>query len=63
MTRILAKAFIVGTSVDDHIARIEEAFDAGFDHVFVSSNSPDEERFIDEYKKKVIPYFEKRSEE
>jgi coenzyme F420-dependent glucose-6-phosphate dehydrogenase len=59
----LAKAFIVGTSVDDHIARIEEAFDAGFDHVFVSSNSPDEERFIDEYRKKVIPYFENRSGE
>lgn len=57
----LAKAFIVGTSVDEHIARIEAAFDLGFDHVFVSSNSPDEESFIEEYRKKVIPYFENRS--
>jgi G6PDH family F420-dependent oxidoreductase len=57
----LAKAFIVGTSVDDHIAKIEEAFNAGFDHVFVSSNSPNEERFIDEYRTKVIPYFKDRT--
>ena len=57
----LAKAFIVGTSVDDHIAKIEEAFNAGFDHVFVSSNSPKEERFIDEYRTKVIPYFKDRT--
>lgn len=57
----LAKAFIVGTSVDEHIARIEAAFDLGFDHVFVSSNSPNEENFIEEYRKKVIPYFESNS--
>jgi hypothetical protein len=57
----LAKAFIVGSSVDEHIARIEEAFDARFDHVFVSSNSPNEERFIEEYKTKVVPYFKDRT--
>lgn len=57
----LAKSFIVGTTIDEHIARIEAAFKLGFDHVFVSSNSPDEERFIEEYRKKVIPYFEKES--
>ncbi len=56
----LAKAFIVGTSIDEHIARIEAAFDLGFDHVFVSSNSPDEEGFIEEYRKKVLPYFENK---
>jgi G6PDH family F420-dependent oxidoreductase len=56
----LAKAFIVGTTLEEHIARIEAAFELGFDHVFVSSNSPDEERFIEEYRKKVIPYFESR---
>lgn len=57
----LAKAFIVGTTIDEHIARIEAAFNLGFDHVFVSSNSPNEERFIEEYRKKVLPYFENRS--
>lgn len=57
----LAKAFIVGTTIDEHIARIEAAFNLGFDHVFVSSNSPNEERFIDEYRKKVIPYFQDAS--
>jgi len=57
----LAKSFIVGTTVDEHIARIEAAFELGFDHVFVSSNSPDEEKFIEEYRTKVIPYFKNKA--
>jgi hypothetical protein len=58
----LTKAFVIGSSVDDHIKRIEDAFNACFDHVYVSSNSPNEERFSEEYKKKVIPYFEDKSD-
>ena len=53
----LAKAFLVGTSPEEHIKRIEEAFDIGFNHVYVQSNSPNEEKCIEMYRKEVLPYF------
>lgn len=53
----IAEAYLVGTSPDDQIKRIEEAFDSGFDHVYVWSVSPDEEKFIKMYEQKVLPYF------
>jgi alkanesulfonate monooxygenase SsuD/methylene tetrahydromethanopterin reductase-like flavin-dependent oxidoreductase (luciferase family) len=53
----IPKAFVVGTSFEEITKRIEASLRAGFDHVYVSSNSPNEERFLDEFGKKVIPYF------
>ena len=53
----LSKSFLIGTTPEEHIKRIEEAFNVGFDHVYVQSNSPDERKCIEMYEKKVLPYF------
>jgi alkanesulfonate monooxygenase SsuD/methylene tetrahydromethanopterin reductase-like flavin-dependent oxidoreductase (luciferase family) len=54
----LVEAYAVGTSADEHIKRVEEAFSMDFDHVFVFSTSPNEEGAIELYgKEEVIPYF------
>jgi len=52
----------MSNSPDDHIKRIENAFDAGFDHVYVSSASPSDRKCIDMYRKKVLPYFAAQKE-
>jgi coenzyme F420-dependent glucose-6-phosphate dehydrogenase len=53
----LVEAYVVGTSAEEHIKRIEEAFSRGFDHVYVFSASPNEEEAIKMYGKEVLPYF------
>jgi coenzyme F420-dependent glucose-6-phosphate dehydrogenase len=53
----ITETYLVGASPDDQIAKIEEAFQTGFDHVYIWSVSPDEEKFIKMYKQKVLPYF------
>jgi len=53
----LAEAYLIGTSPEDHIKRIEEAFRTGFDHVYVFSSSPNEEKAVEMYRKNVLPYF------
>jgi coenzyme F420-dependent glucose-6-phosphate dehydrogenase len=58
----LAEAYLVSTTPEEHIKKIEEAFEAGFDHVYVQSNSPDEQAFIEMYREKVIPYFSTKGE-
>jgi alkanesulfonate monooxygenase SsuD/methylene tetrahydromethanopterin reductase-like flavin-dependent oxidoreductase (luciferase family) len=54
----LGKAYIIGSSIEEHIRKIDEAFNAGFDHVYVASNSPSEDEFFEQYRKHVIPYFQ-----
>ncbi len=56
----LAKSFVVAQKAEDIIKPIEQAFELGFDHVYVASLSPDEKSFIDLCGQKVLPYFEKR---
>jgi coenzyme F420-dependent glucose-6-phosphate dehydrogenase len=56
----IEKSYVVGTTPEDHIKRIEEVFDAGFDHVYILSFSPDEEACMRMYKKQILPYFAHR---
>jgi len=56
----LAEAYLVGASPEDQIRRIEDAFETGFDHVYMWSVSPDEEKFIKMYEKRILPYFQNR---
>jgi len=56
----LAKAFVVAQKPEDIIKPIEQAFQLGFDHVYVASLSPDEKAFINLCGQQVLPYFEKR---
>ena len=53
----LAEAYVISTNPDDHIAKIEEAFNTNFDHICLFSTSPDEEKTIEMYAKKILPYF------
>ena len=53
----LEEAFVISTSSEEHIRKIEEAFKVGFDHVYISSSAFDEEGLIRMYKKEVLPYF------
>ncbi len=53
----LAKVFPVATDENEFIKRIEQYFDCGFDHVYLQLNSFDDEKAIDLFAKKVLPYF------
>jgi coenzyme F420-dependent glucose-6-phosphate dehydrogenase len=53
----LAEAIHIVTSIEDCSKSIEEYFKAGFTRVCIHSTSPDEERFIQMFSKKVMPQF------
>ncbi len=53
----ITEAYLVGTSPEDQIKRIENAFESGFDHVYIWSVSPDEEKFIKMCGQEILPYF------
>jgi coenzyme F420-dependent glucose-6-phosphate dehydrogenase len=58
----LIEKYAIGDSPEDHIKKIEASFDAGFDHVYIYSVSPNESKFIEMYRDKVLPYFSSRAE-
>jgi coenzyme F420-dependent glucose-6-phosphate dehydrogenase len=53
----IAQAYLIGTSPEDFIKKIEDAFKSGFDHVYVQSSSPDEIKFLEMFGKDVLPMF------
>jgi len=55
----LEEIYVISTNPEDHVKKIEEAFETGFDHVCLFSSSPNEEEAIQMYKEKVLPYFSK----
>ncbi len=55
--RALEEIYVISANPEDHIKKIEEAFATGFDHVCLFSSSPEEEKTIEMYSKKVLPYF------
>jgi coenzyme F420-dependent glucose-6-phosphate dehydrogenase len=52
----LAKAFFICTKAEDIIKPIERAVKMGFDHAYLQSTSPDENRFFEIAEKHVVPY-------
>jgi coenzyme F420-dependent glucose-6-phosphate dehydrogenase len=52
----IAKRWIVATTAEEHIKRLERYVKAGFDHLFFVSSSPDEKKFIRFYGEKVLPH-------
>ncbi len=56
----LARSYVVSTNPEDFIKRIEDLFAAGFDQVCILSFSPDEEKFLQMYKREILPYFNKK---
>ena len=45
------------TSIEDSIKSIEKYFQVGYTTVFIHSTSPNEIKFLREFKRKVLPYF------
>lgn len=54
--KAMAKNMIISTSPEEHIKRIEKYIKAGFNHFQFLSSSPNEEKFVSVYGKKVLPY-------
>jgi len=52
----IAKRWIVATTAEEHIKRIQDFIKAGFNHLYFVSSSPDETKFIQFYGQKVLPY-------
>jgi coenzyme F420-dependent glucose-6-phosphate dehydrogenase len=50
----------ITNSIEDCIKSIEEYFSVGFSKVYVHSTSPNEIKFIREFGKRVLPYFQGR---
>jgi len=54
----LQESVEITDSIEDCIKSIEEYFSIGFTKVYVHSTSPNEIKFIQEFGKKVLPYFQ-----
>jgi len=52
----MARRWIVATTAEEHIKRIRPYIEAGFNHLYFQSSSPDEPRFIRFYGEKVLPH-------
>jgi coenzyme F420-dependent glucose-6-phosphate dehydrogenase len=57
---MLKESIEITTSIEDCFKSIEEYFKAGFTRVYVHSTSPDEMKFIREFGKTILPYFQER---
>lgn len=58
--RQLAEVFPIATNEESLIRAVEQYFECGFDHAFVQLNTHDDEKAIDIFRKRVLPYFRER---
>jgi coenzyme F420-dependent glucose-6-phosphate dehydrogenase len=56
----LKESIQIVTSIEDSIKSIEEYFQAGYTEVYVHSTSPDEMKFVHEFSRKVLPFFNEK---
>jgi len=52
----LARTYIVSTKPEDILKPIERAVKLGFNHIYLQSTSPDEEKFLQMAAKEILPY-------
>jgi len=52
----MANAFFIGTKPEDIMKPIERAVKMGFNHIYLQSTSPDEEKFLEMAGKHIVPY-------
>ena len=57
----LRQSTLIVTSIEDCIKPLEEYFNAGYTKLYPHSTSPDEIKFIQDFSKKVLPYFNDRN--
>jgi coenzyme F420-dependent glucose-6-phosphate dehydrogenase len=53
----VAESVICTNNPQDHIDKVQEYIDAGFDHVYVHQIGPDQSTFFEFYKQHVLPAF------
>jgi coenzyme F420-dependent glucose-6-phosphate dehydrogenase len=53
----LRQSTLIVTSIEDCIKPLEEYFKSGYTTLYPHSASPDEIKFIQDFSKKVLPYF------
>lgn len=53
----LAKKWCISSHPEDHVKNLERLIKCGFNHIYISSFSPNEGETIDFYAKKVLPCF------
>ena len=53
----IAAAIVCGPDPARHLAAIREYLDAGIEHVYVHQVGPDQEGFLDFYRREVLPAF------
>ena len=56
----VAKSIVCNQDPKQHLERIQEYADAGFDHVYVHQIGPDQEAFFNFYQREVLPQFRKQ---
>jgi len=59
----LEKLWLVTTEIDQCIKRAEELIKVGFNEIQFHSSSPDEDKFLNEFGKKALPYLKDRYKE
>jgi len=52
----LARAYFVSTKPEDILKPIERAVKLGFNHIYLQSTSPNEEKFLEMAAKEIVPY-------
>ncbi|QLG28048.1 TIGR03557 family F420-dependent LLM class oxidoreductase [Halorarum halophilum] len=55
---VAESSIITSPDPADHVESIEEAVDAGYDHVYVHQVGPDQDSFFEFYEEEVLPEFE-----
>lgn len=53
----VAEAIVCGPDPEKHAQAIQEYVDAGCDHVYVHQVGPDQEGFLDFYRREILPHF------
>jgi coenzyme F420-dependent glucose-6-phosphate dehydrogenase len=53
----LAQMIVCGPDPQAHVARLQEAIDAGYDHLHIAQVGPDQAGFFAFYQREVLPHF------
>jgi len=53
----VAELVVCGPDADDHIEKIQQFADAGFDHVYVHQVGPEQQACLDFYEREILPSF------
>jgi coenzyme F420-dependent glucose-6-phosphate dehydrogenase len=55
----IADKIVCGPNKEEHTEKIRKVIDAGYDHICIHQIGPDQEGFMDFYRRKVLPEFRK----